>query len=173
VPDAVLWLIRSNAPAERNLRRAAADAGLDPARLVFAPRLPKADHLARHIHADLFLDTHFVNAHTTAVDALWAGVPVLTWPGRSFVARVGASVVTAAGLEELIAADRDSYVAMAVALGRDRAAAQALKARLAAGRGAPGSLFDTRGYARRLETAYGEMWRRYAAGLPPAPFALS
>jgi predicted O-linked N-acetylglucosamine transferase (SPINDLY family) len=173
VPAAVLWLIRSNDSAQRNLRHAATQAGVDPARLTFAPRLAKAQHLARHVHADLFLDTHFVNAHTTAVDALWAGVPVLTWPGRSFVARVGASVAAGAGLEELIAADRDSYVAMAVALGRDPAAAKALKSRLAANRGAAGTLFDTAGYARRLEAAYGEMWRRYAEGLPVAPFTVS
>jgi predicted O-linked N-acetylglucosamine transferase (SPINDLY family) len=85
VPSAVLWLIRSNDAAERNLRLAAQKQGVDPARLVFAPRLPKARHLARHAHADLFLDTHFVNAYDR-VDALWAGMPVLTWPGRSFVA---------------------------------------------------------------------------------------
>ena len=173
VPNAVLWLIRSNAPAEGNLRRAAAAAGIDPARLIFAPRMAKAQHLARHVHADLFLDTHSVNAHTTAVDALWAGLPVLTWPGRSFVARVGASVVAAAGMEELIAADRNSYVAIAVALGRDPAAARALKDRLAATRCAPGTLFDTAGYARRLEAAYAEMWRRFAAGLAPAAFTVS
>jgi len=172
VPNAVLWLIRSNASAEDNLRRAAAAAGIDPARLIFASRMAKAQHLSRHVHADLFLDTHFVNAHTTAVDALWAGLPVLTWPGRSFVARVGASVVASAGMEELIAADRDSYVALAVALGRDLAAARALKDRLAAARGAPGTLFDTAGYARRLEAAYTEMWRRFAAGLEPAAFAV-
>jgi len=173
VPRAVLWLIKSNDAAERHLRLAAHTQGIDPARLVFAPRLPKARHLARHVHADLFLDTHFVNAHTTAVDALWAGVPVLTWPGRSFVARVGASVVTAIDMEELIAADRQSYVAMAVALGRDRDAMQALKARLAENRRRPGLLFDTRCYAKHLEEAFSEMWRRLVAGLPPAPFAVA
>jgi predicted O-linked N-acetylglucosamine transferase (SPINDLY family) len=173
VPHAVLWLIRSNDAAERNLRHAATAAGIDPARLIFAPRRPKAQHLARHAHADVFLDTHFVNAHTTAVDALWAGLPVLTWPGRSFVARVGASVAAAAGLDEMIASDRESYVAMAVALGRDPEAARALKARLAAARGAPGGLFDTRGYSRLLEAAYTNMWRRHAQGSAPASFSVS
>jgi predicted O-linked N-acetylglucosamine transferase (SPINDLY family) len=170
VQGSVLWLVKSNDLAERNLRRAAQGAGIDPARLVFAPRLGKPQHLARHVHADLFLDTHFVNAHTTAVDALWAGVPVLTWPGRSFVARVGASLVAAIGLEELIAADRESYRAMAIALGRDRGAAEAFKHRLAANRHRPGGLFDTRGYARRLETAYATMWQRLVAGKKPASF---
>jgi predicted O-linked N-acetylglucosamine transferase (SPINDLY family) len=167
VRDAVLWLIKSNDSAERNLRRAAQDAGVDPERLVFAPRMPKAQHLARHVHADLFLDTHFVNAHTTAVDALWAGVPVLTWPGRSFVARVGAGLVEAIGLEELVAADRESYRAMAVALGRDRAAVAALKRRLAENRRRPGLLFDTRAYAGRLEAAYAIMWQRHRSGEKP------
>jgi predicted O-linked N-acetylglucosamine transferase (SPINDLY family) len=173
VPGAVLWLIKSNDAAESNLRRVAVAAGIDPARLVFAPRMSKAQHLARHVHADLFLDTHFVNAHTTAVDALWAGVPVLSWPGRSFVARVGASLVEAAGLEELIAADRNSYRDMAIALGRDRAAAAALKRRWAESRLRPGGLFDTQGYARRLETAYAAMWQRHRGGEKPASFEVS
>jgi len=171
VPDSVLWLIRSNPTAERNLRRAAEAEGIAAKRLIFAERWAKPRHLARHAHADLFLDSHFVNAHTTAVDALWAGLPVLTWPGESFVARVGASAVAASGLDELIAADRRSYVAMAVALGRDRAALASLKRRLAECRSSA-KLFDTAGYARRLEWAFAEMWRRFAAGLPPGPIAV-
>jgi predicted O-linked N-acetylglucosamine transferase (SPINDLY family) len=167
-PSAVLWLISSNPAAEANLRREAAVCGVDPKRLVFAERWAKPRHLARHAHADLFLDTHFVNAHTTAVDALTSGVPVLTWPGESFVARVGASLVSAAGLDELIAFDRDSYVAMAGALARDPTALRALKERLAENRAAA-PLFDTRRYTRNLEHAYREMWRRHAAGLDPQP----
>ena len=97
VEGSVLWLIASNRWAETALRAAAADHGVAPERLVFAPKLPHAEHLARHVHADLFLDTFNVNAHTTASDALWAGLPVVTLAGRQFAARVGASLLRARG----------------------------------------------------------------------------
>ncbi|KAK0360716.1 hypothetical protein LTR94_026222, partial [Friedmanniomyces endolithicus] len=130
VPDAVLWLLRPNRWAEANLRREAAARRVDPARLVFADMVPHAEHLARHVHADLFLDTFAVNAHTTASDALWGGVPVLTLAGRQFAARVGASLVTAIGLPELVAQSEAEYEAIALALANDRAALAALRARL-------------------------------------------
>lgn len=166
VPGAVLWLLRSNDAAVDNLRREAEARGIDPARLVFAEPLPKAQHLARHRWADLFLDTHFVNAHTTAIDALWAGVPLLSWPGATMVSRVSTSALQAIGLEQMIAADRDSYVAMAAALGRDKAAIDGIRDELRHNR-TSWPLFDTAGFARRIEKAFLEMWRTYESGAPP------
>src|SRR5205807_5794637 len=116
VENSVLWLVRDNSAAEHNLRQEAATRGVDPSRLVFANRKPLAEHLARHRVADLFLDTHPVNAHTTASDALWAGLPVVTCMGTAFQGRVAASLVNAAGLPELVAGDLPAYEATAVEL---------------------------------------------------------
>ncbi|MBM3486163.1 MAG: hypothetical protein FJX67_05965 [Alphaproteobacteria bacterium] len=132
VPGSVLWLLRSNAMAEANLRAAARAAGIYPSRLVFAERAAKPVHLARHRHADLFLDTRPVKAHTTASDALWAVLPVLTCPGASFIARVAASLVTTAGLPELVARNLAEYEAIALRLARDPATRAALRDRLRA-----------------------------------------
>ncbi len=169
VPDAVLWLLRPNRWAEANLRREAAARGIDPGRLVFADMVPHAEHLARHVHADLFLDTFAVNAHTTASDAFWGGVPVLTLAGRQFAARVGASLVTAIGLPELVAQSEAEYEAIALALANDRAALAALRARLAANRLVM-PLFDTARHARAIEAAYATAHRRRLDGSPPAAF---
>ncbi len=109
----VLWLLRDNDAAEHSLRAAAAARGIDPDRLVFAARLPLADHLARHRAADLFLDTLPFNAHTTASDALWAGLPFLTCTGATFAGRVGASLLTAVGLGDLITHSLADYEALA------------------------------------------------------------
>jgi predicted O-linked N-acetylglucosamine transferase (SPINDLY family) len=172
VPDSVFWLYAGDDRCKDNLRREAEARGVDPQRLVFADRLPLDQHLARHRLADLFLDGVPCNAHTTASDALWAGLPVLTVPGRSFTARVCASLVTAAGLPELIAADLPAYEQTAIALARDPAALASLRARLAATRGqAP--LFDSDRLRRSLEAAYGEMIARWRAGLPPAALSPS
>ncbi|MGE3932797.1 MAG: tetratricopeptide repeat protein [Rhodospirillaceae bacterium] len=168
VPGSVLWLLRSNPTVEGNLRREAAARGVDPARLVFADRAPKAVHLARHRNADLFLDTLPVNAHTTASDALWAGLPLLTLPGGSFISRVAASLVTAAGLPELVARDGADYAAIALGLARAPERLAALRARLAATR-LQAPLFDTRRQVASLESAYLEMWGRHLAGLPRGP----
>lgn len=170
VPGSVLWLLRSNPTVEGNLRREAAARGVDPARLVFADRAPKAVHLARHRNADLFLDTLPVNAHTTASDALWAGLPLLTLPGGSFISRVAASLVTAAGLPELVARDAADYEAIALGLARDPGRLAGIRARLAATRGSV-PLFDTRRLVGALESAYLEMWGRHLSGLPCAPIA--
>lgn len=171
VPGAVLWLMRSNPLAERNLRAAAARAGIDPARLVFAPVVPKPEHLARHRHAGLFLDTGTYNAHTTGSDALWAGVPIVTRKGAAFPARVGASLLAAAGLPELVCADLAAYERLALALAQDAARLGQVRAKLAERRlRAP--LFDTAGFARALEAAYAEMWRRHAGGRAPAAIDL-
>ncbi|MBK8016268.1 MAG: tetratricopeptide repeat protein [Betaproteobacteria bacterium] len=150
VPGSVLWLIDGYEAARRNLRAAAEAAGVDPKRLIFAPREKKARHLARHRLADLFLDTWAYNAHTTMSDALWAGLPAITCPGQTFARRVGASLLKACGLEELIAPDLDAYVRMAVDLARDRKRRDALRETLAARR-LTAPLFDTAGFVRDWE----------------------
>jgi protein O-GlcNAc transferase len=166
VPGSVLWLLADNAAAERNLRREALERGVDPGRLVFAPRLPLAEHLARHRLADLFLDTFPCNAHTTASDALWAGLPVLTRSGEGFAARVASSLLSAVALPELSASTPAQYEESAVALAQDFRTLTEIRQRLAAGlRTAP--LFDTRLTTRYLEAAYVQMYERYQADLAP------
>ncbi len=167
VPDSVLWLLRSSDTAEASLRAAAQSHGVDAARLVFADRAPKPQHLARHVHADLFLDTRYYNAHTTAVDALYMGLPVLTCPGECFAARVGASVVAAAGAGELIVPDLAAYERLAVELASAPERLAAARGRLEQVRAS--ALFDTAAYARHLERGFADMWARQLAGLPPAP----
>jgi len=171
VEGSVLWLFEGNAWAARNLRAEAAARGVAPERLVFAPRLPLAEHLARIGTADLFLDTLPYNAHTTASDALWAGLPVLTTPGRSFASRVGASLLRAVGMEELIAASPAEYEALALELARDPARLAALRQRLVAAR-PTAPLFDTPAFTRHLETAYTRMWQQHLAGKPPETFTV-
>jgi len=171
VPGSVLWLLANEAEAMDRLRAVAAGQGVDPARLVFAPHLPSAKHLARHRLADLFLDTLPYNAHTTASDALWAGLPVLTQMGEAFAGRVAASLLNAVGLPELITRDAAAYEALGIALGRDPARVAALKAKLAAAIPAA-RLFNTPRFTRHLESAYRMMWQRHAAGLPPEGFAV-
>ena len=152
----VLWLLQDNPLATRNLRAAAERAGIDPARLVFAPRVAPAEHLARHGCADLYLDTLPYNAHTSACDALWAGLPVLTRVGHTFAGRVGSSLLHAVGLPELVVGTERAYVALALHLARHPAELHALEARLVAGRSTC-ALFDTRRYARDLEQAFESM----------------
>lgn len=167
VPGSVLWLLEDNALAAANLRREAAARGVDPQRLVFAPRAPLPEHLARHRLADLFLDTAPYNAHTTASDALWGGVPLLTCMGRSFAGRVGASLLRAVGLPELVTERWADYESLAVALATERRGElDALRARLAANR-LTAPLFDAERFARHLEAAYVAMVERQRAGLPP------
>lgn len=157
VPGSVLWLLESHPEVPPNLRREALRRRISPDRLVFSPRLPLADYLARYRLADLFLDTHPVGAHTTASDALWAGLPVLTLTGDSFVSRVGASLLGAVGLGELAVGSPADYEATARRLAGDPATLAALKSHLAA-QGASAPLFDTDRFARDLEAAYETMW---------------
>ena len=153
VDGSVLWLLQGNDTIRGNLRHEAEARGIDPERLIFAGRTTPELHLARQQLADLVLDTLPYNAHTTASDALWAGLPVVTTPGKSFPARVAASILNAAGLPELIAADLASYEALALKLATDPAALAEVKAKLAQSRGtAP--LFDTKRFTRNLEAAY-------------------
>jgi predicted O-linked N-acetylglucosamine transferase (SPINDLY family) len=170
VPDSVLWLLAGRGDA--NLRDHAKAAGIDAGRLIFAPRLPRSQHLARVQIADLFLDTHPCNAHTTAADALRAGVPLVTCPGATFASRVAASLALAAGLDELVTRDLGDYTELAVALGRDRDRLDALKGHLRAGLGAL-PVFDAEGCAGALGSVYAEMLARHARGLPPAPVGVS
>jgi predicted O-linked N-acetylglucosamine transferase (SPINDLY family) len=154
VPASVLWLASRNEVARRNLRQQARDQGVDPARLVFAERLPRVeDHLARYRQADLFLDTHPYNAHTTAADALMAGLPVLTFEGSAFPSRVAASLLRSAGLPDMVTESLQAYAARALALAQAPEELAAIRARLADNQ-ARQPLFDTAGFCRHLETVY-------------------
>jgi predicted O-linked N-acetylglucosamine transferase (SPINDLY family) len=156
----------------RNLKREAEARGVPVQRLVFAPRRPLDEHLARHRLADLFLDTLPCNAHTTASDALWAGLPVLTCTGNTFAGRVAASLLVGVELPELITDSLSSYEAMAMTFARDPTALAPLKAKLAARRNtAP--LFDTERFARHLESAYVTMWERSQRGMPAESFSVA
>ena len=167
IEGSVLWLSDTNAAATDNLRKRAVAEGVDPGRLVFAGRLPSAaDHLARHRLADLFLDTLPYNAHTTASDALWAGLPVLTQIGGTFAGRVAASLLTAIDLPELITTTAEQFENMAIELATRPEMLAALKGKLAQNRSTK-PLFDTRSYARHLESAYATMHRRVLEGLGP------
>jgi protein O-GlcNAc transferase len=167
VDSSVLWLAECNATAEANLRGLTAGAGVDRDRLIFARRLPSAaDHLARLRLADLFLDTWPYNAHTTASDALWVGLPVLTRIGQTFAGRVAASLLTAVGLPELIVESTGQFESLAIELACEPARLAALKDKLACSRLAS-PLFDTKRLIADLETAYGQMHGRLRAGLRP------
>jgi protein O-GlcNAc transferase len=163
VDGSVLWLIWDNAAAERNLRREAAARGVDPARLVFAATLKVEEHLARHRLADLFLDTLPVNAHTTASDALWAGLPLLTCCGESFSGRVAASLLAAVDLPELVTSNLADYEALALRLATDPTLLRAFRKRLEQNR-STSALFDTDRFRRHIEAAYLTMWERFARG---------
>jgi len=166
VENSVLWLFEDNPAAANNLRREAATAGVAPERLVFARRLPNAEHLARHRCADLFLDTLPYGAHTTASDALWSGLPVMTCLGDTFAGRVGASLLHAIQLPELIATTMADYERLAIDLGNDPARLAGLKRTLARQR-LTTPLFDTARFTRQIEAAYSEMMDRHQAGLAP------
>lgn len=170
-PHSVLWLLASNAEAAANLRDAASAQGIAPQRLVFAPRLPLAQHLARHAQADLFLDTWPCNAHTTASDALWAGLPVLTCAGETFASRVGASLLAASGLPQLVTHSPQAYLDQALALSSQPAMLQSLRRQLLETR-LQVPLFDTERFTRHIEQAYDMAWDRYRQGLAPAHFSV-
>ncbi|HEX3535756.1 MAG TPA: tetratricopeptide repeat protein [Stellaceae bacterium] len=171
-PDSVLWLLETNSLVAGNLRREAAARGVAPERLVFAPRLPQTEHLGRHRLADLFLDTFPYNAHTTASDALWAGLPLLTVAGATFAGRVAASLLHALGRSELIAASPAEYESRALQLARDPGQLAQLRHRLAEGRSWM-PLFDMARYTRDIEAAYRRMWEGWCAGAPPAPITIA
>jgi predicted O-linked N-acetylglucosamine transferase (SPINDLY family) len=168
VPDSVLWLLSGPGEADARLRAFAQAQGVDAARLVFMPKQPHAAYLARLRNADLFLDTGPYNAHTTASDALWAGCPVLTRPGATFAARVAGSLNHHLGLDDMNVADDAAFVERAVALGRDRARLDEVRARLAASR-THATLFDMAGFARDFAGIVQTMAARSRAGEEPSP----
>ncbi len=171
VEGSVLWLFAANAAATRNLREAAADQGIAAERLTFAPRAAPHDHLARQGLADLVLDTAPYNAHTTASDALWVGVPVLTCAGEAFASRVAASLLNAIGVPELVTHSLEAYERLAIALARDPERLAAIRARLVRNRRTH-PLFDTARFTRHLEAAYRTMWERARRGEPARGFAV-
>jgi predicted O-linked N-acetylglucosamine transferase (SPINDLY family) len=171
VEGSVLWLLADSSAVQRNLRDEAARQGVEPQRLIFASRLAPAEHLARLQLADLFLDTLPCNAHTTASDSLWAGLPILTCAGESFAGRVCASLLTAVGLPELVSHSLQAYEALARELATDSVKYQGIRERLAANR-SRAALFDTRRFTRHLEQAYCIVRERQLRGEAPASFSV-
>ena len=173
VPDSVLWFNFSYDRAADNLRREAEARGIAKERLVFAePKALLDDHLARLQHADIFLDASPYNAHATACDVLWAGIPTVTYSGKGFASRVGGSLLKAIGMPELVTESLADYEALALELARDPALLRATKDRLLRNRGAA-PLFNADLYRRHLESAYRMMWERHSAGQPPESFAVA
>lgn len=173
VEGSVLWLGATDPLAMANLRREAEDRGVAPERLVFGPWVSRrADHLARLRLADLFLDTLPYNAHTTACDALWAGLPLLTCRGNTFPARVAASLLHAIGLPELVTTSLDEYEDVARMLAQSPERLATIRSKLLHNRDTK-PLFDAVRFTRYLESAYTSMWERYQAGAPPVGFAVS
>jgi len=171
VENSVLWILAGNEKVERNLRREAVARSVAPERLVFAPRRPYIDYLAQYRLADVFLDTLPFNAGTTASDALWLGVPLVTCSGKTFSSRMAGSLLRAAGLPELITHSLEEYEALALRLAREPDLLASYKAKLAANRNTC-PLFDTVRFTRNLETAYIRMWKRHQRGEPPETFAV-
>lgn len=171
IPGSVLWLYQAETAAAYNLRNVAVACGVAAERLIFAPWMQQDRHLARYRLADLFLDTAPYNAHTTASDALWTGLPVLTCHGTTFAGRVGASLLNAVGLGELITNSLEEYESLAFRLATDPDRLAAIRARLSNNRTAH-PLFDTTRTCHGIESAYTEMWRRYQQGKPPSSFAV-
>jgi protein O-GlcNAc transferase len=172
VPGSVLWLLECNVWAKQNLIEAAKSRGIDGERLVFAPRVPIADHLARHDLADLFLDTVPYNAHTTASDALWMCLPVVTIAGDTFASRVAASLLRAANLPELVTASLQEYEALALRLANDPALLEHYRDRLLHS-SSDIPLFNTAAFTAYLEQAYQQMHQFYLAGSQPRSFDVS
>jgi predicted O-linked N-acetylglucosamine transferase (SPINDLY family) len=160
--NSVIWLLEGNARVVVNLRGEAENRGVAPDRLIFAPRINLADHLARQRQADLFLDTLPCNAHTTASDALWAGLPVLTCLGETLAGRVAASLLGTVGLDELVTHSLRAYEDLALKLAHDPAYLASIKEKLKRNRDTS-PLFDTASCTRHIETAYltmADIWRR-------------
>lgn len=172
IPGSVLWMLSDNEAARDNLRHEALARGVAAERLVFAPFLPFAEHLARYALADLFVDTFFYGAHTTAADALWCGLPVLTCLGQTMASRQAASIVNAAGLPEMIATSHPEYEERAFYLATHPVELATIRARLMENR-ANCLLFDTESRVREIEFAYEAMWKRHADGMPPESFTVS
>jgi protein O-GlcNAc transferase len=171
IPGSVLWLLEANELVKCNLRLEAEKRGVDSARVIFAPIVPIAEHLGRHRHADLFLDTSPCNAHTTASDALWAGLPVLTCSGDTFAGRVAGSLLMAIGMPELVTGSVEEYEQMALALARAPHRLMALRQKLEKNRNSC-LLFDLPRLTGHLEAAYIRMWRTWRARQRPVAFSI-
>jgi predicted O-linked N-acetylglucosamine transferase (SPINDLY family) len=166
VQGSVLFLYAENKTTQKNLLDNLEKNGLERSRIVFASAIPYSDYLARYRVADLFLDTSPYNAGTTASDALWAGLPVLTFAGKSFSSRMGASLATAIGLPELIATSQHDYESIAIDLGNNPDKIESVKKKLAENR-LTTALFDTQLFTRNLELAYEKVHKRHQDGFPP------
>ena len=171
VPGSVLWLLETNDLVKDNLRLEAGKRGVEAGRLIFAPVVSPAEHLGRHRHADLFLDTLPCNAHTTASDALWAGLPVLTCSGDTFAGRVAGSLLMATGMPELVTGSLDDYEGTALALARDPQRLRALRNKLEKNRDTV-ALFDLPRSTANIEAAYERMWQTWSSGQEPAAFSI-
>lgn len=169
VPDSVLWVLCQPGPARENFVRHMQGLGIDPSRVIYMPRADYADHLARMAAVDIALDTFPYSGHTTTSDCLWMGVPVVALKGTNFASRVSESLLTAIGLDELVARDEQAFVDMAVAMARSPLRRRALKARIEQNR-LRLPLFDTERFTRQLEAAFSVMVERAAKGLPPQAF---
>ena len=172
VEGSTLWLFKDNPWVVDGLKKEASNHGIDKSRLIFTERLPLPEHLARHRQADLFLDTFPYNAHTTASDALWAGLPILTLMGRSFASRVAASLLNAIGLPELITNAQEEYEALAIELATNPKKLADIKLKLANNR-LTAPLFDTPIFTKNIEAAYIDMQRRLHAGLEPEHISIA
>jgi predicted O-linked N-acetylglucosamine transferase (SPINDLY family) len=168
-PDCILWLLQDNEAAVQNLRKEAQKRGVDPSRLVFAPRMRNELHLARHRLADLFVDTYPCNAHTTASDALWAGLPLVTYAGETFASRVAASLLSGMDMNECITDNPLDYEAKINQLLDSPEELRALREKTALARQSS-PVFDTTATARQLESAYQVMYERLMNGLEPVAF---
>jgi predicted O-linked N-acetylglucosamine transferase (SPINDLY family) len=166
VKNSVLWLFEDNPTAAVNLREEASNRNIDPNRIVFAKRMSHEKHLARYRLGDLFLDTLPYNAHTTASDALWTGLPVLTCMGNSFAGRVAASLLTNIGLPELITRSLQEYESLAIELATNPDKLTQIKTKLAENR-LTTPLFDTPLFTKHIEAAYQAVYDRYQSGLQP------
>ena len=172
VKGSVLWLLQDNEWATCNLKKEAEKRNIASDRLIFAKRIPLPEHLARHRHADLFIDTLPYNAHTTASDALWSGLPVLTLMGESFASRVAASLLNAIRLPELITTTQHGYEDLAIELASNPHKLSAIKKKLSENR-LTAPLFDTTLFTKHLESAYTKMMERYWEDLPPEHIYIS
>jgi predicted O-linked N-acetylglucosamine transferase (SPINDLY family) len=171
-PGSVLWLLKSTEQAQINLTKRAAYAGLDPQRIIFAPLVPEAEHLQRVSFADCFLDSFPCNAHTTASDAVWAGVPLITRSGKTFASRVAGSILTTIGLPELIVEDDAAYEALALRVYNDRAYLADLKRRVEEGV-QNGPLYNAELYARHFEQVLSAVYEVYHKGGSPDDLSVS
>ncbi len=172
VEGSVLWLLEDNPTAVKNLRKEAEARGVDANRLVFAKRIKCDEHLARHRMADLFIDTFPCNAHTTASDALWAGLPVLTCMGNSFASRVAGSLLNAMEMPELITHSQEAYEAKAIDFATNSAKLKEIHEKLKRNR-LTTPLYDTATFTNHIEEAYQKMYERYREGLPPGQIYVS